>query len=84
MAKFGFCFLQHPSLTKMAFLTAAEVVAHPAYQSLDWKLSPTTSGTCPVAQTRRGGPINLYYQIHGTGPTKLVVSALPDFFLKPF
>lgn len=58
----------------MAFLTAAEVVAHPAYQSLDWKLSPTTSGTCPVAQARRGGPLNLYYQIHGTGPTKLVVS----------
>ncbi|KAL4914429.1 Alpha/Beta hydrolase protein [Aspergillus aurantiobrunneus] len=56
----------------MAPLTAAEVVAHPAYQHLDWKLSPTTSGTCPVAQNRRGGPLNLYYQIHGTGPTKLV------------
>ncbi|KAL4923434.1 alpha/beta fold hydrolase, partial [Aspergillus undulatus] len=56
----------------MAPLTAAEVVAHPAYQHLDWNLPPTTTGTCPVAQNRRGGPINLYYQIHGTGPTKLV------------
>ncbi|KAL4867107.1 hypothetical protein BDV12DRAFT_186972 [Aspergillus spectabilis] len=56
----------------MAPLTAAEVVAHPAYKHLDWKLSPTTSGTCPVAQKRRGGPINLYYQIHGNGPIKLV------------
>ncbi|KAL4882193.1 Alpha/Beta hydrolase protein [Aspergillus karnatakaensis] len=56
----------------MTFLTAAEVVAHPAYQHLDWNLPPTTSGTCPVAQKRRGGPINLYYQIHGNGPIKLV------------
>ncbi|KAL4805067.1 Alpha/Beta hydrolase protein [Aspergillus unguis] len=56
----------------MAYLTAAEVVAHPAYKHLDWNLPPTTSGTTPVAVNRRGGPINLYYQIHGNGPTKLV------------
>ncbi|KAL2821818.1 Alpha/Beta hydrolase protein [Aspergillus cavernicola] len=56
----------------MAPLTAEEVVAHPAYKSLDWKLSPTSSGTCPVAQSRRGGPLNLYYEVHGIGPIKLV------------
>ncbi|KAL5340617.1 Alpha/Beta hydrolase protein [Aspergillus crustosus] len=56
----------------MAPLTAAEVVAHPAYKHLDWNLPPTTSGKCPVAQKRRGGPINLYYQVHGNGPIKLV------------
>ncbi|KAL4773449.1 Alpha/Beta hydrolase protein [Aspergillus nidulans var. acristatus] len=56
----------------MAYLTAAEVVAHPAYKHLDWKLSPTTSGTALVAQKRRAGPFNLYYQIHGHGPIKLV------------
>jgi hypothetical protein len=62
----------------MAPLTAEEVVAHPAYKYTDWKLPPTTSGRCAVAQKRRGGPINLYYETHGTGPIKLVVSAYPS------
>ncbi|KAL4782796.1 Alpha/Beta hydrolase protein [Aspergillus varians] len=57
----------------MAPLTAAEVAAHPAFKHVDWELSPTTTGTYPVAQKRRGGPINLYYQIHGTGPIKLLL-----------
>ncbi|KAE8162763.1 Alpha/Beta hydrolase protein [Aspergillus tamarii] len=56
----------------MAPLTAAEIVKHSAYDSVAWNLPPTTSGTCPVAQNRRGGPLNLYYEIHGTGPAKLV------------
>ncbi|KAE8154195.1 Alpha/Beta hydrolase protein [Aspergillus avenaceus] len=56
----------------MAPLTAAEIVKHPAYSSVGWNLPPTTSGTCPVAQNRRGGPINLYYETHGSGPAKLV------------
>ncbi|KAI9374616.1 Alpha/Beta hydrolase protein [Aspergillus egyptiacus] len=56
----------------MAPLTAAEIVTHPAYKHTDWKLPPTTSAKCPVAQKRRGGPINLYYEIHGTGPIKLL------------
>jgi hypothetical protein len=57
----------------MAPLTAAEIVKHPAYDALAWNLPPTKTGTCPVAQKRRGGPLNLYYEIHGTGPAKLVV-----------
>ncbi|KAL4944659.1 hypothetical protein BDV06DRAFT_186777 [Aspergillus oleicola] len=56
----------------MARLTAAEVVKHPAYQHFEWNLPPTATGTCPVAQGRRGGPVNLYYEIHGTGPIKMV------------
>ncbi|KAF4208170.1 hypothetical protein CNMCM8927_001189 [Aspergillus lentulus] len=56
----------------MAPLTAQEIIAHPAYETVDWKLPPTTSGRALVAQNRRGGPINLNYEIHGTGPVKLV------------
>ncbi|EAU30337.1 conserved hypothetical protein [Aspergillus terreus NIH2624] len=56
----------------MAPLTAAEVVAHPAFDSVDWSLPPTTSGTCSVAHNRRGGPFNLYYETHGTGPVKII------------
>ncbi|KAF9891471.1 hypothetical protein FE257_003937 [Aspergillus nanangensis] len=56
----------------MAPLTAEEIVAHPAFDSLDWNLPPSTSGTCPVAQSRRGGPFNLYYETHGTGPVKVI------------
>lgn len=58
----------------MAPLTAQEIIAHPAYDTVDWKLPPTTSGRALVAQNRRGGPINLNYEIHGTGFVKLVVS----------
>ncbi|KAF7164770.1 hypothetical protein CNMCM5623_009152 [Aspergillus felis] len=56
----------------MAPLTAQEIIAHPAYETVDWKLPPTTSGRALVAQNRRGGPFNLNYEIHGTGPVKLV------------
>ncbi|KAF7126187.1 hypothetical protein CNMCM5793_002609 [Aspergillus hiratsukae] len=57
---------------EMAPLTAQEILAHPAYETVEWKLPPTTSGRALVAQNRRGGPINLNYEIHGTGPVKLV------------
>ncbi|PWY92178.1 hypothetical protein BO70DRAFT_4884 [Aspergillus heteromorphus CBS 117.55] len=58
----------------MAPLLAEEVVKHPAFDTVDWNLPSTSSGTCTVAQGRRGGPLNLYYETHGTGPVKLVVS----------
>ncbi|KAL5693563.1 hypothetical protein EMGR_004583 [Emarellia grisea] len=53
-------------------LSIEKIIAHPAYDTVDWKLPPTTSGRALVAQNRRGGPINLNYEIHGTGPVKLV------------
>ncbi|OOG00074.1 hypothetical protein ASPCADRAFT_126947 [Aspergillus carbonarius ITEM 5010] len=56
----------------MAPLLAEEVIKHPAFNTVDWKLHPTTSGTCTVAHNRRGGPLNMNYEIHGTGPVKLV------------
>jgi hypothetical protein len=59
----------------MAPMKAAEIVAHPAYESVEWKLPPTVSEKCSVAKDRTGGPFNLYYEIHGTGPVKMVVSS---------
>ncbi|PLB42229.1 alpha/beta fold hydrolase [Aspergillus candidus] len=53
-------------------LSAVDIINHSAYDSVDWKLPPTTSGTTPVAQNRRGGPFNLYYETHGSGPIKMV------------
>ncbi|CAF9942506.1 MAG: hypothetical protein ALECFALPRED_009781 [Alectoria fallacina] len=52
-------------------LTVAEIVEHPAFNSVIWDLKPTTKGKCAVAHTR-GGPIDIAYEIHGTGPIKLV------------
>lgn len=37
-----------------------------------WNLEPTKAGKLPVAKDR-GGPLNIYYQVHGHGPTKLVL-----------
>lgn len=58
----------------MAPLLAEEVIKHPAYNTINYDLPATTSGSCTVAQNRRGGPLNINYEIHGTGPVKLVVS----------
>ncbi|MCJ1457349.1 hypothetical protein MMC28_007717 [Mycoblastus sanguinarius] len=52
-------------------LTAAEIIAHPAFPQVIWKLEPAKKGKCPVA-SGRGGPIKLAYEIHGTGPRKIV------------
>lgn len=54
-------------------LTAAEVVEHPAFSTVIWDLKPTKKGRCAVAHGR-GGPIDIAYEIHGTGPVRLVVS----------
>ncbi|GAQ36917.1 hypothetical protein ABZX51_000922 [Aspergillus tubingensis] len=56
----------------MAPLLAEEVIKHPAYNTINYDLPATTSGSCTVAQNRRGGPLNINYEIHGTGPVKLV------------
>lgn len=54
-------------------LTVAEIKAHPAYGHLDWKLPPTDAGHCEVARGRRGGPFKVYYEVHGRGPTRILV-----------
>ncbi|KAK0749728.1 Alpha/Beta hydrolase protein [Schizothecium vesticola] len=50
----------------------AEVLQHPAFPTAIWTLVPAQSGLAPVAQTRAGGPFNISFEIHGTGPVKLV------------
>lgn len=55
-------------------LTAAEIVEHPAFkQNVIWDLKPTKKAKCSVAKGR-GGPFNLMYEIHGTGPIHMIVS----------
>lgn len=54
-------------------LTCAELVEHPAFEDVIHNLPPTKKGTSAVA-TGRGGPFNISYEIHGTGPIHLVVS----------
>ena len=39
---------------------------------MTWPLKPAEKGKVAVAK-RRGGPIQISYEIHGTGPMKLVV-----------
>ncbi|KIW13055.1 hypothetical protein PV08_08242 [Exophiala spinifera] len=53
-------------------LTAAEVLAHPAYNTVHWDLPPAKQGKCAVANGRAGGPFNINYEVHGTGDVKLV------------
>jgi hypothetical protein len=48
------------------------VLANPAYPETIWKLTPDQSGRLPVA-ANRGGPINIEWEVHGTGDIKLVV-----------
>jgi hypothetical protein len=55
-------------------LKAAEIMQHPAYKHLEWKLPPTEADFCTVADGRRGGPFKIWYEVHGIGPKRLVVS----------
>ncbi|KAH0843009.1 hypothetical protein FOPE_08382 [Fonsecaea pedrosoi] len=55
-------------------LTAAEIIAHPAFDTVEWHLEPSRSGYCEVARARHGGPFRLYWEIHGKGDVKLVDS----------
>lgn len=53
-------------------LTTSEILQHPAFQSVIQDLPPTKKGIVSVANSR-GGPINIAYEIHGSGPIHLVV-----------
>jgi hypothetical protein len=57
----------------MAPLTVDELQQHPEYNHTIWHLKPTKEGKVPVAKDR-GGPINLAYEVHGSGDRHLVVS----------
>lgn len=57
-------------------LAAKQLLAHPAYPSNDWsdKIPPTSSGYAPINSNgkRPGGPFQIHYELHGTGPTKII------------
>ena len=53
-------------------MLAADIVKHPEYDKVWWDLQPAQSGKVAVAKDR-WGPINIAYEVHGTGPVKLVV-----------
>ncbi|EFY85170.1 glycylpeptide N-tetradecanoyltransferase [Metarhizium acridum CQMa 102] len=57
------------------FPSVEETTNHPAYKGTVWKLEPHSSGHLPVGEGR-GGPFNLYWEVHGNGPTKLIVRLL--------
>ena len=63
------------AIRQRAPLTAAELVEHPAFKTVNWDLPPTKKGSVAVAHGR-GGPLDISYEIHGHGPIHLVVSAL--------
>ncbi|KAH7402196.1 Alpha/Beta hydrolase protein [Phaeosphaeria sp. MPI-PUGE-AT-0046c] len=55
----------------MAPMTAEELKQHPEYNHTIWDLKPDQKGTVAVANDR-GGPINIAYEVHGTGDRHLV------------
>lgn len=57
----------------MAPMTAQELPQHPEYPHIVWQLTPQSQGKVPVAKDR-GGPFNVAYELHGSGPRHLVVS----------
>lgn len=57
----------------MAPMTAAELKQHPEYNHTIWHLKPEKKDKIAVANDR-GGPINIAYEVHGTGDRHLVVS----------
>ncbi|KAI9816458.1 MAG: hypothetical protein M1827_001590 [Pycnora praestabilis] len=57
--------------TTRAPLTAAELVQHPEFEHVTWDLKPAQKGKVEVAKGR-GGPFDIAYEVHGTGPLHLV------------
>lgn len=62
-------------------LKAAELVTHPAFDSIEWDIPPTRKGYSEVAKGRSGGPFKLYWEIHGEGSIKTVVCGFFLLFL---
>lgn len=59
----------------MTPMTAEELQKHPEFNHTVWDLKPAGQGKVAVAKDR-GGPINIAYEIHGSGDRHLVVSML--------
>ncbi|KAG5926215.1 hypothetical protein E4U53_003117 [Claviceps sorghi] len=54
------------------FPSCEETRQHPAYRTAVWGLEPHSCGKAAVAEGR-GGPLNLYWEVHGEGPTKILL-----------
>lgn len=67
---------KNPSKTPGTPLSSTQLLSHPAYPTNDWshKIPPTKTGniTINTQSARPGGPLNISYDIHGSGPTKIV------------
>jgi len=57
---------------KPHYMTAAELQHYAEYPYITWDLKPASKEKVAVA-VGRGGPFEICYEIHGTGPTRLVV-----------
>lgn len=53
-----------------------ETMSHSAYPTAIFNLEPTKKGMQSVA-AGRGGPFNISWEIHGSGPIKILVRSLP-------
>ncbi|CUS06975.1 unnamed protein product, partial [Tuber aestivum] len=61
-------------------LPLEEIRGHPAWSTVIQVQTPSRQGAAPVAKNRSGGPINIAYEVHGTGAIHIVVrlrSAFP-------
>lgn len=58
--------------TRNPFPSAEETMKHPAYPGVIWNLEPQQKGILPCAKDR-GGPIDISWEVHGTGPKKILV-----------
>lgn len=56
-------------------MTSEELKEHPEYPHLIWPLKAKVESKLTVGANppRRGGPVNIYYQLHGNGPLKIVL-----------
>lgn len=54
----------------------ADILKHPAFPTATWNLEPTRNGLLPVAEGR-GGPLRISWEIHGSGPIKIIVRERP-------
>ena len=45
---------------------------HPAFPTTQWTLVPDRQGLLPVAAAR-GGPVDISWEVHGTGPRKMLL-----------
>jgi hypothetical protein len=57
-------------------LTAEQIKAHSAYNTVEWDLPPTNQGYAEVCQGRMGGPFKMFWELHGQGDVKVVVGSL--------